>query len=75
MTATSADNGKWTEIKRDIKKVWNKLTDHDLEQTKGDRNRVSTLLNEKYSDTRDTHASRLDEIYGRFENNKDIYPQ
>ena len=33
--------GKWLEIKGDVRKAWGKLTDDELEQTKGDMTAIT----------------------------------
>ena len=42
--------GKWLEIKGDIQKAWGKLTDDELEKTKGDMKAIGGLIQQKYDD-------------------------
>jgi uncharacterized protein YjbJ (UPF0337 family) len=62
---------KWPEIKTEIKKMWSKLSDQDLEGTKGDQKQVSTLLNSKYSDDKEKNSKQLSEIFSKNHSAKD----
>ncbi len=55
--------GKWLEIKGDLQKTWGKLTDDELEQTKGDLTAISGLLVQRYGEVQETYAAKLAEIY------------
>lgn len=59
--------GKWKEIKGDIQKTWGKLTDSELEQTKGEMTAVSGLLQQKYGEAYDKTSSKLQDIYKKFD--------
>lgn len=63
--------GKWSEIKGELRKVWGRLTDDELEQTKGDLTAIKGLLQQRYSDERQDFNTRLDEIFGRFKTDKE----
>lgn len=63
--------GKWLEIKGDIQKAWGKLTDDELEQTKGDAKAIGGLIQQRYGDTQETYKSKLSDIFRRFETKKD----
>ena len=63
--------GKWLEMKGDIQKAWGKLTDDDLEKTKGDLKSISGLIQQKYGEAHDKSSAKLAEIFGRFEIKKD----
>ena len=63
--------GKWLEIKGDLQKTWGKLTDDELEQTKGDLTAVSGLLVQRYGEVQETYAAKLAEIYKKFTDKKD----
>lgn len=44
--------GKWKEVRGQIKEWWGKLTDDDLEQTGGNAEQIIGLLQQKYGYTR-----------------------
>lgn len=62
--------GKWLEIKGDLQKTWGKLTDDELEQTKGDIKAVSGLLQQRYGQAQESYSAKLAEIFQRFEDKK-----
>lgn len=63
--------GKWLEIKGDIRKAWGKLTDDELEQTKGDMTAIGGLIQQRYGDKQETYRQKLSDIFERFEQKKD----
>jgi uncharacterized protein YjbJ (UPF0337 family) len=63
--------GKWREIKGDIQKSWGKLTDDELEKTKGDMKAVGGLIQQKYGAAQENYNKKLAEIYNKFEEKKD----
>ena len=65
--------GKWLEIKGDIQKAWGKLTDDELEQTKGDAKAISGLIQQKYGEGLDKSKGKLDEILKKFADKKDSF--
>jgi uncharacterized protein YjbJ (UPF0337 family) len=40
--------GSWNHLRGPIKEWWNKLTDDDLDRINGDRDRLVSVLEEKY---------------------------
>ncbi len=52
--------GNWNQVKGSIKKTWGKLTDDDLMQISGDRDKLLGKLQERYGWTRNEAESRLD---------------
>lgn len=40
--------GKWTEMKGSVKENWGKLTEDDLTQLNGKRDRLAGLIQQKY---------------------------
>lgn len=63
--------GKWREIKGDVQKSWGKLTDDELEKTKGDMKAIGGLIQQKYGEANDSYDKKLSEIVKRFESKKD----
>ena len=45
--------GKWKEMKGQIKEWWDKLTDDELEQANGNAEQIVGLLQQKYGYTRE----------------------
>jgi uncharacterized protein YjbJ (UPF0337 family) len=63
--------GKWLETKGDIQKAWGKLTDSELEQTKGDVKAISGLIQQKYGEAQDQLETKLHKIFEKFNVKKD----
>jgi len=53
--------GKWKEMRGQIKEWWGKLTDDDLEQAAGNAEQIVGLLQQKYGYTR----QRAEEEFNR----------
>jgi uncharacterized protein YjbJ (UPF0337 family) len=63
--------GKWKEIKGEVQKAWGKLTDDELEQTKGEMKAVGGLIQQKYGENQDHYGKKLSDIYKDFKLNRD----
>ncbi|HAZ12844.1 MAG: hypothetical protein A2X86_21770 [Bdellovibrionales bacterium GWA2_49_15] len=63
--------GKWREIKGEVQKAWGKLTDDDLDKTKGDAKAISGLIQQKYGKTKEGYDKKLTGILKRFEDQKE----
>lgn len=63
-------SAKWAEIKGDIIKSWNKLSDSDLESTKGDQKSINALLQKNYGATHDTYSKKITDIFERYDAKK-----
>lgn len=68
MMNTQIAKGKWTQIKGEIQKAWGKLTDDELEQTKGDMLKVAGLVQQKYGETQESVRERINNFI------KDVKP-
>ncbi len=53
--------GNWMQAKGQLKKSWGKLTDDDLMQINGDRDKMLGKLQERYGWSRNEAESRLDQ--------------
>ena len=58
--------GKWKEIKGSIQKAWGDLTDDDLEGSKGDMNKISGLIQQKYGMKKEEVSLKLNDLVSRF---------
>lgn len=63
--------GKWLEIKGDIQKAWGKLTDDELEQTKGDMKSIGGLIQQKYGQEQGAYGKKLEDIFKTFKAEKE----
>jgi uncharacterized protein YjbJ (UPF0337 family) len=55
-------NGKWLELKGEIKKAWGNLTSDEIEQTKGDITSIAGLVLQKYGEGQEKFQQKLAEI-------------
>ncbi len=53
--------GNWKQAQGQIKKNWGKLTDNDLMQIQGDRDKMVGKLQERYGWSRNDAETRLDD--------------
>jgi len=63
--------GKWKEIKGGVRNLWGKVTDDELEQTKGNIQSVSGLVEKKYGETKESITKKLDDLMNSFDNDTD----
>lgn len=59
--------GKWQEIKGEIRKAWGNITGDDLEQTKGNMEAIGGLIVQKYGSKKEEVSQSLKDIFERFE--------
>ncbi|MEZ5714828.1 MAG: CsbD family protein [Paracoccaceae bacterium] len=52
--------GKWKQLKGSARAEWGELTDQELEETRGRREKLAGLIQEKYGRTREEVENALD---------------
>jgi uncharacterized protein YjbJ (UPF0337 family) len=57
--------GKWDQMKGEIKAQWGKLTDDDLTQIGGERDKLVGRLEELYGISKEEAERQVDELKGR----------
>lgn len=67
----SVVQGKWKEIKGEIQKLWGKLTNDELEQTKGNFTAIGGLIQQKYGYKKEEYSDKLDSLVNKFAQNAD----
>jgi len=55
--------GKWDQLKADVKTKWGKLTDDDLAYVRGQRDRLVGKLEERYGVLHDSAQKDVDEWF------------
>ena len=55
-------SGRWRQLKGDIRHRWGKLTDHDLDDVRGDPETFIEKLQERYGYARDRARRELNEF-------------
>lgn len=52
--------GKWKQVKGDVRGKWGKLTDDDLEVIAGKRDKLVGVIQERYGQSRDQAEEEVD---------------
>ncbi len=55
--------GKWTEIKGEVQKLWGNITNDDLEKAKGDSKILVGLIQQKLGKTQDNVEEKVNGIF------------
>jgi osmotically-inducible protein OsmY/uncharacterized protein YjbJ (UPF0337 family) len=58
----SLSDAQWKQIKGRVREQWGKLTDDDVERTKGHFERLVGLIGERYDDTREAVHAKVEEM-------------
>lgn len=59
--------GRWRQMRGDLRSWWGKLTDDDLERIGGKKDRLIGVLQEKYGYTRETAQQEVDRRFREYE--------
>lgn len=59
-------SGKWKELKGEIRNQWGKLTDDEIESTKGNLTAISGLIEQRYGDAKESSSEKLRSLFDRF---------
>ena len=53
--------GNWKQFKGEVRKQWGKLTDDDMEQIRGERDKLVGRIQERYGIAQEEAARQIDE--------------
>jgi uncharacterized protein YjbJ (UPF0337 family) len=59
--------GNWKQLKGHVKEMWGRLTDDELDQIAGHRDRLAGMLQVKYGYTRQEAMDSINDFLNRFE--------
>ncbi|MFY7994222.1 MAG: CsbD family protein [Bacteriovoracaceae bacterium] len=59
--------GKWKDVKGEVRKLWGKITDDELEQTKGDLTSIAGLIQQRYGETKESVHDKMNKLFSGFE--------
>jgi uncharacterized protein YjbJ (UPF0337 family) len=62
---------KWSEIKAGIQNIWGKITNEEIENTKGNVYAISDVVHEKYGEAIDSIQDKLNRLLASFDNETD----
>ena len=57
--------GNWKQLKGDVQKTWGKLTDDQLDQVEGSREKLNGILQEQYGIAKDEAEKQIKEFERR----------
>ncbi len=57
--------GNWKQLKGDVQKTWGKLTDDQLDQVEGSREKLNGILQEQYGIAQDEAEKQIAEFERR----------
>jgi uncharacterized protein YjbJ (UPF0337 family) len=63
-------DGRWTQVKCEILKAWRRLTDSEVEETNGDIAKLTGLVHQKYSESKEEISARIHSFVSRFGENE-----
>ncbi len=58
---TDVLQGKWTQLKGQVRKQWGKLTDDDMDQIQGDAEILQGRIQERYGRTKEQAKQEVDD--------------
>jgi len=59
--------GKWKQLRGEVQQEWGKLTDDELDQVEGHRDKLVGLLQERYGYAKEEAEDRLDRFLSDIE--------
>ena len=59
--------GMWKQVRGDIKTQWGKLTDDELDQVAGQRDKLLGLIQQKYGENREAAEAALNQLLTKIE--------
>lgn len=57
--------GKWKQLKGEVKQTWGKLTDDDLDVINGKRDKFTGILQERYGKSKDEAEEAADKFWDK----------
>ena len=58
--------GKWKQLKGEAKVMWGKLTDDELDQAEGNKDKLAGMIQERYGKTKEDAQREVDDFFSRY---------
>lgn len=58
--------GKWKEIKGDLRKAWGNITDDEWEKTKGDATAIAGIVQQKYGLAKEEASKKVGGVFAKY---------
>jgi uncharacterized protein YjbJ (UPF0337 family) len=71
MLSQNQIHGKWSEIKGGLRNLWGKLSNEEIDQTQGNVSQIYSLVQSKYTVSKEEIKDKLDKLFDSFENDTD----
>lgn len=59
--------GKWKQLRGDLKQWWGKLTEDDLDKVEGSKDKLIGILQERYGYNREKAEEEVDRRFGDYD--------
>ena len=69
---TDIFEGKWKQIRGEIRETWGELTDDELDQIAGKRDKLAGTLQEKYGWSRDEAERQIDDFLKPYDTDRPL---
>jgi uncharacterized protein YjbJ (UPF0337 family) len=60
--------GNWTELKGNIRKSWAQLSDDEIEESKGNFEKLAGKIQQRFGESKEVVAKKLNELFERSQN-------
>ena len=71
---TDVLQGKWKQLKGEVKRQWGKLTDDELDMIEGNKDKLVGMVQERYGYARDQAAREVDDFLNRRHDHDPVRP-
>lgn len=58
--------GKWKEIKGELRKTWGNITDDEFEKTKGDATAIAGIVQQRYGIAKEDASKKVGDLFDRY---------
>lgn len=58
--------GKWKEIKGDLRKTWGNISDDDWEKTKGDATAIAGIVQQRYGLAKEDAKDKVSAVFNKY---------
>lgn len=58
--------GKWLEIKGELRKTWGNITDDEFEKTKGDATAIAGIVQQRYGIAKEDASKSVGDLFDKY---------
>lgn len=71
MLSESQHEAKWNEIKSGVRNLWGRLSEEEVEAAKGNLTELSTKIEDRYNESKETIKEKFEALMDSFDNDTD----